>query len=72
MVNVPIGDGVILLLRADPSVGKDYLALELKDRRVKLTWDNGGGPGYVTHSLPVKHVGNLANDSSWIRAEVQR
>jgi hypothetical protein len=63
---------VILLLRADPEVSKDFLALELKDKRIKLTWDLGGGPGHVTHPLPVRLAGNLANDSSWVRAEVQR
>ncbi|KAF4524717.1 hypothetical protein B566_EDAN013952, partial [Ephemera danica] len=95
-------DGVILLLRSDPTLSKDFLALELRNKRVKLSWDLGGGLGYVIHPLPdflalelrnkrvklswdlggglgyvihplpVKPASNLANDSSWFRAEVDR
>jgi laminin, alpha 1/2 len=48
------------------------MALEIRDKRLRFTWDLGGGANHVTHSLPIRHTNNLANDSSWYRAEIDR
>jgi laminin, alpha 1/2 len=66
------GDGLIFILRSDPAASKDFMALEIRDKRLRFTWDLGGGANHVTHSLPIRHTSNLANDSSWYRVEIDR
>ncbi|XP_065339678.1 laminin subunit alpha lam-3 [Cloeon dipterum] len=66
------GDGLIFVLKSDPAISKDFMALEVRDKRLRFTWDLGGGNSFVTHHLPIRHSSNLANDSSWYRAEIER
>ncbi|KAK7100471.1 laminin subunit alpha-2-like isoform X2 [Littorina saxatilis] len=56
-------DMLLLLLQESP---QEYLALEIRDNKVRFSWDVGKGPGSVTHDLKLKVFdANLDEEEKW-------
>lgn len=51
----------------------DFIALDMVERRVRLSWDMGGGPGSVTAPMTlVARSGLNPDDVTWYRVEAER
>ncbi|KAL8600730.1 hypothetical protein ACOMHN_057318 [Nucella lapillus] len=63
-------DMLLLLLQQSP---EEYLALEVKDNKVRFSWNVGKGPGSVTHDLELKVVDpNKDESEKWYRILAKR
>ncbi|XP_071452213.1 laminin subunit alpha-2-like [Hetaerina americana] len=61
-----------LLLYMPSATGQDFMALEVVDRKVRFSWDVGGGVGEVYHPLHIRTARDLGEDKHWYRIEVER
>ena len=60
------GDRTILIFQ------EDYIAVELRDHQVQVTWDVGGGAGFVTNPVIVKSNSLNGEPGEWYRVEIKR
>uniref|UniRef100_H2ZIA5 Laminin subunit alpha-2 n=1 Tax=Ciona savignyi TaxID=51511 RepID=H2ZIA5_CIOSA len=52
---------------------QDYIVVELRDYKVTVTWDLGGGPGFVQNPLIIKaDTENLRSSPDWFKIIINR
>ncbi|KAI8787320.1 laminin subunit alpha-1 [Biomphalaria glabrata] len=65
-VNHTDSDMLIVLLQQSPEEGgQEFLAAEMKDKKVRLTWNSGKGQGSVSHDEPIV-------PGAWYKVEAKR
>lgn len=52
---------------------QEFIALEVRDNKVKFSWDVGGGQGSITHDLQLKVFGASEEEvNKWYRIQAKR
>ncbi|XP_049762590.1 laminin subunit alpha-1 [Schistocerca cancellata] len=64
-------DALLFYLSSSNSSSKDFIALEMVNRKIRFLWDVGGGVGIITHPRKIE-TAVLKEDKNWYRIEVER
>ena len=52
---------------------RNFLAIEMVDRKIRFLWDNGAGTRAITHNVTIDTANNLAKeDHMWYKIEAER
>ena len=63
----------LLMYLGSKGPANDFMAVEMKNRRIRFVWSTGNSERMISHRLPIQtNDANLNKDSKWYRIEVKR
>lgn len=77
--NAEVRDGLLAYLpcsmrhKQDGREERNFMALEMVDRKIRFLWNNGAGTVAITHNVTIDTANNLATeDSMWYKITAER